>query len=66
MAILLHCRKDAIIMIHDFQSRKNYHPIRDVAREIVSAEDFSVFIPSPTESRERILEMLAHYRTDPT
>jgi hypothetical protein len=54
MSILLHCRPDAVIMVHDFASRKHYHPIREVAREIAVAEDLSVFIPAPLQSREKI------------
>jgi hypothetical protein len=45
MQVLLHSRGNALIMMHDFRSRPEYHVIENVAREIASAEDLSVFRP---------------------
>lgn len=53
---VLHARKDALIMIHDFSSRPHYHGVREIAREIACAEDLSVFMPLPgVEERARNL-----------
>lgn len=65
MQILLHCRPDAIIAIHDFESRSNYHPIRSVAREIAVTEDLSVFTPIPGQSLKQVRELLDVYRFNP-
>lgn len=42
---ILNCNKNAIIMFHDFSSRKEYHLIREIAREIATSEDMSAFVP---------------------
>jgi hypothetical protein len=62
MKILLNCRPDALIIIHDFASRPNYHIVRDVAREIAIAEELSVFIPKLGQSRKQIREILHQHR----
>jgi hypothetical protein len=62
--ILLHRRADALIMIHDFSSRSQYHVIREVAREIASVGDPSVFMASADVARERLYEILDEYRFD--
>jgi len=64
MKTLLNCRMDCVIMIHDFASRAQYHVIREVAREVASAEDFSAFVARPGQSRGRIHEILAAHRLD--
>jgi hypothetical protein len=66
MKILLNCRGDSVIMIHDFSSRKSYHCVREVAREIASADEMSIFIPRPGQSRERIEEILTRYKYEPS
>lgn len=45
--IVLHCNPDAIIGIHDFSSRPRYHCVREIAREVATAEDISFFRPLP-------------------
>ena len=62
MSVLLHCKPDAIIMIHDFSSREGYHVIKEVAREIARAEDLSVFTPAVAQSRALIHELLTRHR----
>ena len=65
MRTLLNCRADALIMIHDFASRAQYHVIRQVAREVASAEDFSVFVSIPGQSRADIRRILKAHRINP-
>lgn len=43
--VVLHCRPDAIIGIHDFKMRPQYHAVYGIAREIASAENISFFQP---------------------
>jgi hypothetical protein len=62
MKTLLNCQPDSRIMIHDFASRVAYHVIREVAREIASAEDLSVFVPIPGRHRSRIHAILMQHR----
>jgi hypothetical protein len=46
--IYLHCKPDAIIGIHDFESRiKLYKDIEKIGRKIASCEDISFFLPIP-------------------
>jgi hypothetical protein len=45
--VALHCASHAIIGVHDFASRKQYHPIRELAREIATVEDLSFFQTRP-------------------
>jgi hypothetical protein len=59
MQIILHTGPDSLIAIHDFASRKEYHVVREVAREIARSEDLAVFMPLPgdaTAPAARILE----------
>ena len=65
MKTLLSCRADAVIMIHDFASRVQYHVIGQVARQIASAEDFSAFVTIPGQSRSAIHAILAAHRLNP-
>jgi len=56
--IVLHCEPDSVIMFHDFTSREKYHVIKEVAREIASAEELSVFTLARGRIRNRALEIL--------
>lgn len=66
MQILLRCRSDALIMVHDFASRAHYQVIRSVAREVARAEDLSVFVRPASADRARIEAVLEAHRIDPT
>lgn len=57
---LLHGGANAVLGIHDFTSRPHYHCVREVAREIATAEDISFFIPIPNVG-ERINGILRHH-----
>jgi hypothetical protein len=61
MQILLRCRPDALIMIHDF-ARPEYQVINAVARPIASAEELSVFIPKIEADRAQIKKILLENR----
>jgi hypothetical protein len=61
MQIILHCRIGSLILFHDFASRKEYHAVRDVAREIAAAEDLSVFLPFHNADESRTKEILKKY-----
>lgn len=65
MNILLSCRSDAVVMIHDYASRAQYHVISQVAREVARAEDFSAFVCMPGQSRAALRAILAAYRLNP-
>ncbi|MBR0750744.1 hypothetical protein JQ604_00940 [Bradyrhizobium jicamae] len=55
--IVLHCNPTAIIGIHDFSSRPDYHCVREIGREIATAGDLSFFLPLPKkETAEAILQ----------
>lgn len=44
---VLHARPGTLIGFHDFTSRRRYHVVRQIAREIAVAEDISFFITEP-------------------
>ena len=61
--ITLHCRKDAIIGIHDFTSREQYHCVKEIGREIATSGDISFFLP--LDAKQRATTMLQAFSTDP-
>lgn len=62
---VLHCRKNAIIGIHDFASRPHYHVAYKLAREIAVAEDMSFFLPLDNVE-ETAQNIIRQYRFDPS
>lgn len=62
---VLRGKRSAIIGIHDFNSRPQYHCVRDMAREIASVESLSFFQPRD-DARERAENILKHFRLDPS
>jgi hypothetical protein len=65
LQILLHCRRDALIMIHDFNNRPHYHVVREVAREVAIADTLSAFLPSRDDRSDHIRALLKAYEYEP-
>ncbi len=65
MQTILHCRPESLILIHDFASRKEYHVVREVAREVATGEDLAVFQPMQGSVRGRAREILEAHRFAP-
>ncbi len=65
MQILLHSRRDALIMIHDYDLRSEYHVVKEVAREIVAAGSLSVFQRRDDRNETHMREILAAHEYDP-
>lgn len=65
MQLLLRCRPDALLLVHDFGSRPQYHAIRDVAQEIALVEDLSLFRCPPARDMVLIHALLDTYRFEP-
>lgn len=65
MQLLLRCRPDALLLVHDFGSRPQYHAIRDVAQEIALVEDLSLFRCPPARDMVLIHALLDIYRFEP-
>jgi hypothetical protein len=59
--IVLHCDAGAVILFHDFASRRQYHVVKEIAREIAIAEDLSVFQPLKSKIRKRARQILKEY-----
>jgi hypothetical protein len=59
--IVIRCCPDAIIGFHDFSSRADYHRVREIAREIASAEDISFFQPL-TKKKEEAVAILESFK----
>jgi hypothetical protein len=47
MQVVLRSQPNAVVCMHDFRSRKQYHIIKEVAREVAVAGDFSAFVRQP-------------------
>lgn len=62
--VVLRCRPDALIGIHDFASRPAYHRVYEIGREIAATEDMSFFLPR-TDKRELAAAILKEYRYNP-
>jgi hypothetical protein len=60
---VLHCRSDAVICFHDFKSRPHYHAVMEIARQIVTVEDISFFVPMPGK-RDLTKSILDTHRFD--
>lgn len=65
MQILLNCEADALIMMHDFASRPQYHVVKDVAREIARSGNLAVFQSKNSRNRFRIMEILRDHKVEP-
>ena len=63
--VLLNCRNDSLILIHDFADRPSYHVVRNVAREVASAENLSCFVPPRSRDRRKLHAILAEYAFNP-
>ena len=55
---LQRCKPDAVILFHDFASRREYHIVRQFAREIAVASDLSAFVPLPIHDRQAFADVL--------
>jgi hypothetical protein len=64
MQTLLHCRPDVPIMVHDFSNRPEYHAVLEVAFQIASAENLSVFL-SKQAPPWRVQEIFDVYAENP-
>ena len=58
---VLRCRDSAVICVHDFASRPKYHRLREIATEIATAENLSVFRPR-RDATAAAEALLAEYR----
>lgn len=62
---LLRCRPDALILIHDYAPRPEYHVVREFAREIATAATLCAFVRRPAFDQNALLNVLARTRYDP-
>ncbi len=65
MQILLRCRPDALIAIHDFSTRPQYHIVNEFARRVAWERDLSIFLPRPDRSESQVRALLEQFRLDP-
>jgi hypothetical protein len=62
--VVLRCRPNAIIGIHDFASRPAYHCVNEIAQEIARAGDMSFFLP--LQKKEIAEAILQRVHNDPS
>lgn len=62
---IMRCSVQAIILIHDFANRPEYHIVREFATELARAENLSAFQRSPQSRPAAINECIAKYALDP-
>lgn len=62
---LLHAGPRALILMHDFSDRPDYHVVRRFAREIAVAEKMSVFQRHPNMDCSEMVGCLQEHRNNP-
>ena len=65
MQILLHSCANALIMIHDFSFRTDYHVVKVVAREIAVVDSLSLFVRRADRNDTHVREILAAHEYNP-
>ena len=61
MQTILHANDDTVLIFHDYRSREHYHIVQEVAREVATSEDLSVFLPLKGPSKARAKDILCAY-----
>ena len=61
LSILLHCNKNAIIIIHDFWNRECYHIVLDFLEFVDRVETLGVFKPKNPFDKARVKNLLKEY-----
>ncbi len=64
-SIVRRCRPDAVILIHDFDSRPHYHPVTTIARRIAGVDDLAVFVPADGRRASAVDALLERFGFDP-
>jgi hypothetical protein len=62
---LLHCKADAVILMHDYAPRLEYHVVEQFARPFLMCETLYAFIRRGDFDTLRATETLARYKTNP-
>jgi hypothetical protein len=65
LQVMLHAPTSAIVMVHDFYIRPEYHVIYNVAREIARTENLSVFQRTKAFRPADATRILQEYAFDP-
>ena len=61
MSILLHCNKDAKIIIHDFWNREYYHIVLDFLEVVERVDSLAIFCIKPNINKKRVESLLREY-----
>jgi hypothetical protein len=65
LQVLLRCPARAVLLVHDFAPRLEYHVIREFAHEIACADSLSAFQRRPDFDPQRATNCLDQYRYKP-
>jgi hypothetical protein len=65
LQVMLRASSRAIVLIHDFANRPEYHAVYDFAREIARADNLSVFQRSHDFDPEKAAACLVQFAFDP-
>jgi hypothetical protein len=63
---LMHCKPDAVILIHDYAPRLEYHIVEEFARPFLACETLYAFIRHGNFDRGKAAEVLARYKSIPS
>ena len=58
-------RSDALLAIHDYAVRPEYHLVEEFARPILTCQQLTVFVRRMSADRQRIAEAAEEFRYDP-
>jgi hypothetical protein len=59
---LVHARVGAMILIHDFESRPEYHVVKELTRRVAVADELSVFVKDTNSNVDAAKKMAEAYR----
>ena len=65
MQVILHGKPNALIAIHDFACRPHYFVVRDVAQEIATFENMTIFMRKPDYDPRRAVAILNEHALNP-
>ena len=63
--VVLYGNPDAVILIHDYSSRPEYHVVETIAQKVATAEDLSAFVRARGSVLDEAEFLLQKYREQP-
>lgn len=62
---ILRCRADAVVAIHDYPERREYHVVEQFARPLMTTDSLTAFVPRAGMERAKVQAMLPMFTYQP-